>query len=431
MRERSARMVVSGEPEAPRAALITRLVERHDLVGVARAAAEAAGIADRVPAVTYCLCVLAQKVPTAAERGLVLGHPDFDRRLREQAHVVAGCLRDWAGTYQAIQDEGDRHELTTLRRYVSTRLGDDVVDTTADRVGVILAAGVPIEDMSLGLAYDEEPAGSEYVFQSPLGPWIRLSAKRMFPRETDPLSPDLTTSAPSLDEHIERDACIDEDTLRALAASVAAELDTRDLLESLIERAEAFDAELLRMRPASPTHSALLVRLRATINDLADQLRRERRALRDLLAYIVLAFGRARQMQAATILSLRTTAVDRAAAESIAARMRAMLRDADQPTPALVARTRNAASRGVPTARGTTLVRLRERPDDRVAELAGVAQLLDDLPLTVGSIVEIGEAMPQRCSAHTVAQYRYIAGEEFAAVDPWMDRAYARYAVVD
>lgn len=413
--------------EDVRTALLTRLVEEHQLLGVAEEACAAAGIPEREQAVAYCLAVLVQKRTAVSRYKLDITEPDFGRHLGRNAATVAEHMREWGRTYQAIQDEADRFELTTIRRYVRTPLGADVIDATAAALAELLAGAVPLEEMTLALAYVEEPTGSEYVFQSPLGPWIIRSARRRFPPKADPLDERQPAEELGVDALLGAEEATAEDVLSLLARRVAETLVTRESLTTLIERADRFEDELARLRPASQAQAQLLVRLRAAIVDRADGLRRERRALPDLLAYVVLALRSAEKLQAVTILSLRSSSIEPEVVATMSERMTAMLADLEQPTPSLVLRTEDAVARGVSRRRASALRRLRDRPDKRSAQLAGVARALEALPSTVADNAAIAAAMPAPCNAHIVAVNRSTVSLELDAVDRHMARVYRRY----
>src|SRR5262249_40778866 len=163
---------------------------------------------------------------------------------------------------------------------------------------------------------------------------------------------------------------------------------------------------LARMRPASSTHSQLLIRLRATIADLADGLQREQAVLGEMIAYVILAMGNARNLQLVTILSLRLTAIEDAAARTLADAMKAVVTDVGEPTPRLIQRATAAIERGGSTLRAKALTRLRKAPERRAALLAPVAKALDELPARVADNAAIAAAMPERSTAHIVAVNR-------------------------
>jgi hypothetical protein len=431
-------VVLLDDDETARATLISTLVDVHDLPAAARDACRVAGVRELEDALQYCLVVLAQK--RDAER-YGLDEPqaeDFPVRLAEQAATVAGFLRDWSATYRAIREEGDHGVLATLRGFIRTRTGDDAVDRAAMVAGDLLNAGVPVEEMTLALARAEEPAGSEYVFQSPLDAWIGRVVRQNLPRDTDPLEDDDVQPKRSLVEDPPREVvdevtdAVDagEEVLQLLSRRVSELLATRELLASLIDRADGFEVEFARMRPASRTHDALVVRLRATITDLADRLRREQRALRDALAYVVLGLGRAHQQQGAAILSLRNRTIDPEAITAMAETMHAMLTDVNQPTPALITRARAADAEVVPAARALNLTRVRDEPQARPTHLAAVRSFLETAPERVHGLQEIAAAMPVPCTTRVVAVNRGTMLAELRALDRWMGAAYGRYTAV-
>jgi hypothetical protein len=425
-------VLMVGDDEARRARerLIDALVEQHGLRRLAADACARAGISGREQQLSYCVAVLAQKKDAARRYNLRLDADDFPERLAERADEIAGHLHDWAAVHEAIQDEFDRSEITTLRSYVQTWPGDDVIDHISDRLVDILGAGPRAEEMTIELAYEEEPAGAEYVFQSPLDAWIRKSARPDMPWQARPLDEHrLEAAGDDLLEQVEHSDAQSEEILRLLVKGVAERFEARALLADLIERADRFELEIARMRPASATHTVLLGRLRAAIADIADRLRAEQRAFRDMLAYVVLAMGGAPKLQGVTILSLRATSIERTAVETMGQLMRAMLSDERQPTPSLVLRTRAAARLGVSSRRASALERLRDAPRRRASALAPVARMLDELPPLVTDNASIAAALPEPSEPHIVAVNRSTVAKELYTVDRWLGHVFRRYAM--
>jgi hypothetical protein len=413
--------------DAERNALVSTLVGAYDLERLAAAACRRADIAGREEQLAYCLVVIAQK-QHGGSYGLRPDATDLQPRLAAAADAVAGHLRDWAPVHERIQEEFDRHEVATLRAYIQPSRDDDVIDRTADDLAAVIAAGPRPSEMTLDLARDEPPASNEYVFQSPLEAWIRLAASHRAPRDSDPYDERRheTPGARAPDEVLEDVARRNQELLRETVVAVSKLLETRALLAELIERAVGYDRGVERMLPASPTHKALLVSLRAAINDEADRLRHEQRALGDMLAYIVLAMRTAEKFQATTILSLRSVSIERAAVESMIELMRAAVTDERQPTPMLRARTHAARERGVSRNRSSALEALRNVPDRRGELLAGVAALLDSLPSSVADNAAIAAATGSKL--RTVNVNRSEALKELRAVDHWFGRVFHRYA---
>jgi hypothetical protein len=424
--------------------LVTTLLEQFGLLDVAAEACRRSAIEGREQQVAYCLIVLSAKAdhirssslrPAGRTYGLDVGAGDFAERLATWAGTIAGNLRDWAATYEAIQDEFDRYEITTLRQLVRVSTGDDVIDAIADKLGAVLANGQRLEDMTVELARETISSGAEYVFQSPLSRWVMTGASRVVPWDTDPLGPREEEIQGSdgwtdvLDEIALRSE-LDLDVYRELVDRVAGLADTRSLLPPTIRRGEQLDREATRSRLATAADVRLFARLRAELAHVGDELRREQRAFGEMLAYIVLAMRCAQAMQGVAILSLRIASLERAVIDEIAERMRAIIGDDHQPTPSLISRARKAADAGVPKTRAAALERLRDTPGSRAAELAPVARLLDALPSTVGDVAAIGSALlPTAISAGNAATTRGHAVKELTAVDVWFGRVFRRYAM--
>jgi hypothetical protein len=344
-------------------------------------------------------------------------------------------MREWATVYEAIHDEFDRYEITTLRGLIHVSTGDDVIVSLADKLGAVLAGGQRLEDMSLDLARETERYGAEYVFQSPLSRWVATGVKRAVPWDTDPIEPheEEIEGSKGWDEvvrEIDLRNELDLDAYRELVDRVAGLADTKSLLLEAIERIDRLDRVAASSRLASAADLKLFQRLRAELTYVSDALRMEQREFGGMIAYIVLAMRAAPRLQGVTILSLRVAALERAVVDHIAGRMRAVIGDERQPTPKLVVRTKDAAAHaGVPKNRVKALERLREAPEARARELADVAALLAALPATVDDIAAIGAAMPQAMSASGVTTYRGHAVAELSAVEPWFGRSFRRYAM--
>ena len=421
--------VVSDDEQ--RRALVDTLAGAFGLERVAADACRRAGLEGREQQLMYCLAVLAIKESGGRGRyGLQLDADDFGKRLAAAADTVAGHLRDWGAVHEAIQDEFLQHRITTVRAFVRVTSVEDVVDAAADQLAAVLAGGPRPQEMTLALAREEAPARNEYVFQSPLDAWIRLSINRRLPPDSKPLAEPDAADERDLADVIAAADEFDEALLREVVTALAREFATRALLAELIERADGFEREVARMRPASRTHELLLGRLRATIVDITDRLRAEQRALGDMLAYIALAMVTAAKLQAVTILSLRAASIEPAAIAHMSDTLRALLTDERQPTPALVARTQAASDRGdVSSRRASALVRLRTAPRRRARELAGVSALLAALPPLVTDNASIAAALPEPSTARIVAVNRHQAGVELHAVDRRFGHLFRRYAL--
>ena len=315
---------------------------------------------------------------------------------------------------------------------------DDVIVAIADKLVTVLTGGQRLEDMTLELARESEPFGAEYVFQSPLRQWIATSAKRMVAPYTDPLEAheETITGRAAHDERSEYEREIDLrgevvlDVYRALVDRVARLADTKNLLPEVIERVEKLDRDAARSGLASGPDTTLFARVRAELTHVCDELHTEQRAFGAMLAYIVLAMRSAPGLQGVTILSLRLAWLERAVIDHIAAQMRAVIGDQQQPTPVLVGQTRSAEKdRGVSARRVKALERLREAPDARATELRPVVALLAALPATLDDVAAIGPALPTPMTTSTITTTRGDAVTELTAVDVWFGRAFRRYAM--
>jgi hypothetical protein len=411
-----------------------------DEAGLRRVAAEAcahAGIEGRENQVEYCLIVLVRK-PDPARRqrdgtikrtySLDPGSEDFGERLGWWGEQVARNLRRWAPEYEAIHDEADEYEIRALRRMIRTRHGDDVIDNLADGLAAVLTTGPRLEEMSIEHAREFEPARAEYAFQTPLPQWVATAVKRKVPRDTEPLDDraeehELREVSDDLDEAEE----VAEEAERALVVSIANLAETRGLLPAEISRADAYERELARRRPASREASEALVRVRAEVVFVADELIREKQALTPMLAYVVLAMRSARNLQRVTVLSLRSDRIEPAVVGSMSATMNAIVGDERQPTPALVRETREATKRGVARARAKALEELQDAPERRAAILAPVARTLEELPPGVADVAAI--AAVEGTDAGIVATNRNAAVKELTTVNQWFGRVFRRYAI--
>lgn len=414
--------------------LISRLVEEFGLLELADRACARAGIPGREQPLAYCLVVLAGKADPArskaggqAERTYRLDPEavDFPERLEAWAGVIARNLRAWAPVYDAIHDEADRYELTTLRGLIQARRFDDIADRMALELTLVLAGGPRLDEMSLALAREGAVSPRDYVFQTPLRRWVATSVVRVLPRDTD-----------SLDDHVEVLAADDlvttletaaeegTDVLAAYIAQVAALAGTRGLLADAITRADAFEVTLARLRPSSGQDPDLVTRIRAALVHEADQLQREQRAVDNMLAYVVLAMRVAPKLQRVVVLSLRLAGIDRLAVESLAVGMRRVVDDERQPTPRLVRLTQAAA---VPKSRSKALAAIRTGPERRAAAMDPVARMLDELPPIVADLRAI--AKHEQTDVHVVEVNRSSAAGELTAVDAVFGQVFRRYAM--
>lgn len=436
-------MVVEDDDVRERDRLVTTLVQEFDLLGVAAEACRRGGIEGREQQVAYCLVVLSAKAdpvrassrrPAARTYGLDVDDHDFARRLQAWAAQIVNNLRDWATAYEAIHDEFDRYEITTLRSLIRVRTGDDVIDAIADKLAAVLTGGQRLEDMTVELARETVLTGAEYVFQSPLSRWVMTGAVRAAPWDSDPIGAREEAKEGSdgwtdVVDAIDRRDELDLDVYRELVDRVARLADTQSLLPATIAHVEGLERQAARSRLAAAGDATLFQRLRAELAHVSDELGREQRAFGAMLAYVVLAMRSAPALQGVTILSLRVASLERAVVDHITGRMHAVIDDEHQPTPSLISRTRDAVAEGVSHRRLAALERLRDLPDSRAAELLAVARLLDALPPTVADVAAIGAALPSRISAGNVATSRGHAAKELTAVDAWFGRAFRRYAM--
>lgn len=427
-----------GQRPLERDSLVTRLVDEFGLLRVVADACTRAGVPGCEQMVAYCLVVLvgkddpARRSSTGVVKRTYLLDPDahdFAHQLAYWAGTIAGHLRRWAPAYEAIHEEADRYEIRTLRRLIRTDRGDDVVDRLADELAVVLTGGPRLDEMSLDHAREAEPAPGEYAFQRPLSRWVATAVGRKLEWYADPLD-DRADELPGGDvrDDLEEVGELGDEVARALVARVAALGETRGLLAAAIARADEFEVGLARQRPTRDEDAAALVRVRADLVHVADELRREQRALTGMLAYVVLAMRSAPQLQRVTVLSLRVDTIEQAVIDAMAAAMRAIIDDELQPAPALVEKTRKVADRRlISRSRATALEELRAAPDRRGAALAPVARQLDDLPAIVADISSI--AGFEQTKVSIVTTDRSAAAKELTTVDTLFGRAFRRYAM--
>lgn len=430
--------------------LAERLVTELGLLSIAQQACTSAGIEGREQQVAYCAIVLAGKRdPARSRRGAPAEQTyrmdpeahDFPARLQARCREIAKNLRIWGPTYEAIHDEADHYEITTLRRMVGAVRGDDIVEDLATKLTAVLAGGPRLDEMSVELAREEGAAPNDYVFQRPLRNWVRTAVIR-----------DLGPRSQALDDHagrLVREDAVDEelaamegeaaDRLELCTRAIAQLRETRGLLAEAIDRADAFEARLARLQSSRRQDRDLLIRIRAALLYEADWLQREHRAVDNVLAYVTLAMRRAPLLQRVAVLSLRLEHIDRRASEVLARGMRQALEDERHPTPVLVHRTQLAAEAAarevadglrrvavVPRTRWKALADLRAQPARRGAALAPVAQMLDELPKSIADDGEI--AVQEETTVTIVTTYRANAIAELTAVDAVFGRVFRRYA---
>jgi hypothetical protein len=441
-----------------RGALIDRLVGDFGLLQLAAAVCAEADVPGREQQVAYCVAVLVGKADPArrkkgapAERTyrLDLDADDFAERLASWAERIAHNLGAWAEAIEAIQAEADRYEITTLRGLIYTHRADDLIDRVADALLPVLADGPPPGRMSLDLLREEEPGGGDYVFQTPLPRWLATAGRRKVPaRDTDMIDEEDVEAAPhdavrrprggggaALDQavvdEIVAEGELAEGTLKRLVDTVAALSETRELLASVIERVDRWEADVARMRPSSESAAERLARLRAALTYEADALRREQGAVTGMLAFLTLSMRKSPKQQRVAVLYLRLEAIDPAAVDTLAARMRALIEDDGHPTPMLLAKTVDAAERGaVPGSRVTALEVLRRTAVPRTVELAPVSHMLDALPATVrGRTAITAIAALVGSSETTVSTNGHAATVELAAIDPLYGAVFRRFAI--
>jgi hypothetical protein len=424
--------------------LVTDLIETYDVRRVASHACREAGIAGSEEQVGFCLVVLCQKAdPYRRSRRveqperryeLDLGAADFADRLARWAAEVARNLSRWREAYEAIHDEFDEYEISTLSKLVQVGYAsrdDDVRAGIAQKLARNLATGSRVDDMSLDYARRFQPLGSEYVFQTSLRQWVRTVATR---------DGGQLARAESLDEHthaaaaqtdqLDRRRTEGEEIFRELIRHVARLRDTRELLSEALGRAYRQEELAAALRLSRVEDSAMLVRMRAEMAHVCDELKPESRAFPAMLAYVTLAMGRAPKRQRVTTLSLRSDRLQRDVVEWITARMRAAIDDASQPSWGLIEKTRRANRDRVPLNRLAELERLalsREQPSERASQLRAVTELLSQLPASVSGVAAIAAEMGEKPG--TIATVRGQAAAELGTVDPMFARSFRRYAM--
>lgn len=429
-----------------RGALIATLTDRHELERVVAEACDHAAIADCTPQVTYCVVVLCQKADPARSRQggprvrtylLDIGQPGFDEQLQRWAREIATNVAMSRKRYRAVFEEFRRFEITTLRALVRVDEHDvlaDLADTVADKLAAVIADGLPLEDMSLAAARDVQPTGREYVFQSPLGRWVTTTKNRDF-ADRRRLSPetDPRARAQARRRHADESAQPPTDEQHAaLVDFVDRVAGTRALLdEAIAAGAGTADAIAGIERPSEADRERAL-RFRAELDFVVAGLRRERRLLGQMLAYVILGLVPSPKRHAVAIVSLRARWLAADVREHLAERMRAVLDNDDQPVPALVAKAAQAARNGVPANRPKELQRLREDRPHRAARFAWLATYLDELPAVVdGDLEAIAAAVPDKMDASSVKATRNQAADELGALDPTFARSFRRYAMKD
>lgn len=429
------------ETTADLAELVDQLVHEYDLLGVAASACAAAGIHGHDEVVAYCLVALVLKRDPVHDRRrryrLDVGADDFPERLRHWAREVAGNLVRWAETYDAIQDEADRHDITTLRRFVRTHWADDHIDEVASRLMTVLGAVPSTADMTLDCMRDDPPPGNAYVFQTALSAWVATAGPRVVPvRVTDPIERYAESLAPksdvgegAFDEVLEAEAAMAEEDLQARLARVARLAQTRALLAHVIDRADRWEAELAARRSERREDGDLLVRLRAALLYVADRLRREQAAVTGMLAFLVLAMRPAAVQQEVAVLSLQVRTIDGEAVADLRRRMHEILEDVRHPSPLLVDRTRSAVQRdGMARSRLSALEILRDGSRPRDTELGPVAERLARLPAVVEDNAAIAEIVAAG-NTNVVKAHRSQAAKELAAIDDLYGAVFRRYAM--
>ncbi len=420
-----------------RAALVATLTHRYALEKVVADACARAGITGCEPQVSYCLVVLCQKDDPARSRSgqprrrtyaLDIGTDGFEHQLSRWAGEIASHMSTSSEKYRRICEEAERYEIGTLRRLmpISPRDSrDDIADTLADKLAGIVA-GQRLEDMNLDTACSEEPRGSEYVFQSPLGRWVMTSAMRALGPDFDELPGDGRSGEPA-DEANETAQGYD-----VLVKHVSALAGTRRLLSEAIAQGRNATMRALVIAVADVADAALFRSFRAELEFILDGLCAEQRLFGQMLAYVVLAMSMSPKRHMTAILSLRADWLDAQVREHIAGRMHALVTGENGPMPALIMSARAATRKFVPANRAAELERLRDRPRHRAAVFARLGTLLNDLPAIVGgSLGEIAAAAPGTLNSDSVRAMRNQAATELAAVDRVFGRSFRRYAMRD
>ena len=421
--------------------MVEHLVDRCGLLDVAARACEAAGVPGREQAVAYCLAALVLKDdPVRGGRRfyeLDLGAEDFPGRLARWAATVAANLARWGALHDAIHEEADRYEITSLRALVRSHRADDHIDEVASRLMSVLAGGPRVDEMTLERLREAPPARNAYAFQSPLPRWVTTAGRRLVPEydmdsiddHAERLHPTTDAGRGELDEVIAARAAAAEEELDALLSRVARLGETRALLAGAIARADGWEAELARRRPERPDDAVLLNRLRAALLHVADRLRRERAAVTGMLSFLVLAMRPAAVQQQVAILSLRVRAIDPEVVSELRARMQRLVGDARYPARQLVDRTRVVVQRGeLPRSRLTALQELRDSARPRDELLAPLADRLAQLPDAVQDTTEIADLVVDG-DRNRLKAHRSKAAEDLSAVDLLYGAVFRRYAM--
>lgn len=418
--------------------LVKRLVRDYSLRELARGACERHGVPDQAEAVAHCLVVLALKAdpprtnPVTGQKELTYGlDPDargVAERLAAWADKVAHNLAQWGPTYAAIQDEADRYAIHTLRGMIRTDRGEDLIDEIADHVAAVLGNSPRLEQMTLARVIEDEPAGNEYAFRSPLPQWIATVKRRILGKLVASLEiHGDTLEGGSVPDDAEAAASAAQSAFREMISIVAELSETRKLLSDALEQAERYESTLVAQRPATREAAAALAIIRAHLAYVSDDLLAERRAVPGLLAYIVIAMRTSQQLQSVSILSFRLETIERAVIEALARGMRAALEDEHEPKPALVRATRRAVEGGpVVKSRLTALEGLSSEPAGRREQLAPVAERLDRLPPRVADIAAIAPVLGT--TSGVVKEQRKVALKELVAVNELYGRTFRRYS---
>jgi hypothetical protein len=416
---------------AGRTWLVETLLGDYDLLKVVADACRGAGIGGQEERVAYCLIQLCQKRDprrAGGERyGLVLGEDEFPGRLGHWAATIAGNLRDWSDTYAAIHDEAESFQITTLRRLVQRSVrDDDEVDRMADLLVDLFARMAPLGAMNLEEARSGVPlAGNEYVFQSPLLNWVATIARRRAPRieSADPLP------LSSLDAFAPADnppGVAREELQAAFVRQIRDVAESVVPLQDAVARTQTLEQAVAKLQPLGSDDAAFLVRLRAELTYMSDELHLEQRSLDPMLAYILLGMGSAPKLQRVALLSLLG---EREVAEHLTARLEAIVSAGAAPAPRLVNMAERAIADGVPARRARTLQHLRDDHAARAQTYAALRLLLTELPPTAGDIDAIQAAMSGSPARSSITRLRSTAASELAAIDPVFGRVFRRFAM--
>lgn len=424
-----------------REALVRALVEDHDLHAVVSAACERTGISNGAPQVAYCLVVLCQKADPERKRKegpprrsyeLDVGEDGFDEQLAAWAGTIATNIAAWGDTHRKIFKEIDRFEYGTLKALapISRSHGrDDIADALIDHVAYKLGRGQDLRDMSLATALAQQPEPAEYVFQSPLGQWAGLTAKRATPWKADPYDEERAET-----ELVDEPATVGiEDRMEALFVRLAALRLTRNLLGEATGRLRAARSETDHTRYDDPADAALFKRFREGLDLVLQGLLDEERLLGQMLTYLVLAMAKSPLRHVVAILSLRADWLDAAVREHLASRMRAVVNGDGVPGAVLIAKAEEAWRKDktvVPASRPKQLRKLRTDPRYRATEYMRLSALLDELPPVVGGDRVSIAAVPGAPPPDSVRAGRTQAAVELAAVDPVFGRSFRRYSMV-